>query len=60
MKVKPMTNLTELSEDEALSAVLVCIRRLFPAVSEHQARDLARVVIRDLSRGGLVLAMRQT
>lgn len=47
----------ELNGEEALDAVVTSIRRLFPAVSERQSRQLADAVIRDLASRGVVLAM---
>lgn len=51
--------LQELTEEQALSAVVASIRQLFPIVAENQSRELARSVIRSLAEGGIVLAVRQ-
>ena len=48
--------MTLLAEEEAISAVTGSIRRLFAVVTERQARDLARAVLRDLAGLGLGLA----
>ena len=40
--------LRELGPQEAVEAVAGSARRLFPFVSEQQARDLAAAVLRDL------------
>ena len=50
--------MTELDEDAAVEAVARAVRRLFAVVTEAQARDLARAVLRDLAREGLALAQR--
>ena len=54
MKVIAMI-LQELTEEQALSAVVSSIRQLFPIVGEGQSRELARSVIRSLAEGGIVL-----
>jgi hypothetical protein len=48
--------MTELDEDAAVAAVARAVRRLFAVVTEAQARELGRAVLRDLAREGLVLA----
>ncbi len=50
--------LRELDEDEALAVVISLIRNLFPIVSEHQSRELAKAVIRDLAARDVSLAIR--
>ncbi|MBV8615785.1 MAG: hypothetical protein JOY66_18735 [Acetobacteraceae bacterium] len=50
--------MTELDEDAAVTAVARAVGRLFTLVTEAQARDLARAVLRDLAREGLALARR--
>jgi hypothetical protein len=50
--------MTELDEDAAVEAVARAVGRLFTVVTESQARDLARAVLRDLAREGLALARR--
>ncbi len=45
----------ELSRDEAVTMVAVSARRLFPIVSEQQARELAALVLRDLETRGVRL-----
>ena len=52
-------NVRELTEEQALSAVMASIRQLFPIVAETQARELARTVIRSLAKDRIVLAVRQ-
>lgn len=46
-----------LNEEEALAAVVISVRQLFPMFAEHQARALARTVIRSLAGNGVVLAL---
>lgn len=46
----------ELGLREAVDAVAASARRLFPLVSEQQARDLAAAVLRDLEAEGICLA----
>jgi hypothetical protein len=50
--------MTELDEEAAVEAVARAVGRLFAVVTESQARDLARAVLRDLAREGLALARR--
>ncbi len=45
----------ELSRDEAVGVVAMSARRLFPIVSEQQARELAALVLRDLEARGVRL-----
>ncbi|MFL5254445.1 MAG: hypothetical protein ACJ8AI_16410 [Rhodopila sp.] len=45
----------ELSRDEAVDVVAEAARRLFPVVSEQQARQLAALVLRDLEAHGIRL-----
>lgn len=45
----------ELSRDEAVDVVAASARRLFPVVSEQQARELASLVLRDLAARGIRL-----
>lgn len=45
----------ELERDEAVGVVAASARRLFPIVSEQQARELATLVLRDLAAGGIRL-----
>ena len=44
-----------LATEEAVEAVAASARRLFPIVSEQQARDLACLVLRDLAARGIRL-----
>jgi hypothetical protein len=44
-----------LNPDEAVRAVAASARRLFPLVSEQQARDLATMMLRDLEKSGIRL-----
>lgn len=46
----------ELALRDAVEAVAASARRLFPMVSEQQARDLAAAVLRDLEAEGIRLA----
>lgn len=46
----------ELALRDAVEAVAASARRLFPIVSEQQARDLAAAVLRDLEAEGIRLA----
>lgn len=46
----------ELALRDAVEAVAASARRLFPMVSEQQARDLAAAVLRDLQAEGIRLA----
>jgi hypothetical protein len=50
--------LHELTEEEALGAVVESIRNLFPFVTDKQSRELARAVIRRLANSGVVLSRR--
>jgi len=45
----------ELRREEAVEVVAASTRRLFPIVSEQQARELAFLVLRDLAAHGLRL-----
>jgi 2-hydroxychromene-2-carboxylate isomerase len=45
----------ELDRDKAIYAVTASAKRLFPIVSEQQARDLAALVLRDLEAQGIRL-----
>lgn len=45
----------ELDQDEAIGAVAASARRLFPLVSEQQAREMASLVLRDLRASGISL-----
>jgi hypothetical protein len=45
----------ELGQREAVDAVARSARRLFPFVSEQQARDLAAAVLRDLASEDICL-----
>ena len=45
-----------LDEDEAVTAVVESVRDLFPLVTEHQSRELARRVLRTLASRGVTLA----
>ena len=45
----------ELGRDEAVQVVAASARRLFPIISERQARDLASLVLRDLEAQGVRL-----
>ncbi len=45
----------ELSRDAAVDLVAASARRLFPIVSEQQARELASLVLRDLAARGIRL-----
>ena len=45
----------ELPQDDAVDAVAASARRLFPIVSEQQARELATLVLRDLAERGIHL-----
>ena len=45
----------ELGRDEAVDVVATSARRLFPIVSEQQARELARLMLRDLEARGVRL-----
>lgn len=49
----------ELDRDKAVRAVAASAQRLFPIVSEQQARDLAALILRDLETRGIRLC-RQT
>ena len=46
---------TDLSHEQAVSAVSASIRRLFTVMSEQQARDLAALVLQDLRAQGVRL-----
>jgi hypothetical protein len=46
----------ELDWEEAVAAVAASARRLFPTVSEQQAREVAKLVLRDLAGRGIRLA----
>jgi hypothetical protein len=52
----PGTGLRALEEDEAVAAVVESVRQLFPLVTEHQSRELARRVLRTLAGRGVTLA----
>ena len=45
----------ELGRAEAVDVVAASTRRLFPIVSEQQARELAALVLRDLEARGVRL-----
>ncbi len=45
----------ELGREEAVGVVAASARRLFPVVSEQQARELATLVLRDLAGRGIRL-----
>ncbi len=45
----------ELERAEAVDVVAASARRLFPIVSEQQARELAALVLRDLAARGVRL-----
>lgn len=45
----------ELKHDEAVGVVAASARRLFPIVSEQQARDLATLILNDLLGRGIRL-----
>ena len=45
----------DLTQGEAVDAVAASARRLFPIVSEQQARELATLVLRDLAARGIHL-----
>lgn len=45
----------DLSRAEAVDVVATSARRLFPIVSEQQARELAALVLRDLEARGVRL-----
>jgi hypothetical protein len=49
----------ELGRDEAVGVVAASTRRLFPVVSEQQARELAALVLRDLAGRGIRLVRDQ-
>jgi hypothetical protein len=49
----------ELGQDEAVAMVAATARRLFPIVSEHRARELAQLVLRDLAAHGVRLVQDQ-
>jgi hypothetical protein len=51
--------LRALDEDEAVTAVVESVRHLFPLVTEHQSRELARQVLRTLARRGVTLATKR-
>jgi hypothetical protein len=44
-----------LDRDEAVGVVAMSARRLFPIVSEQQARELAVLMLRDLAAQGVRL-----
>ena len=44
-----------LDQDEAIGVVAASARRLFPLVSERQAREMASLVLRDLQGRGISL-----
>lgn len=44
-----------LDQNEAIGVVAASARRLFPLVSEQQAREMASLVLRDLKAGGISL-----
>lgn len=44
-----------LTRAEAIAAVAASARRLFPLVSEQQARDLASIILADLETNGIRL-----
>jgi hypothetical protein len=52
----PEKQLRALDEDEAVQAVVGSVRQLFPLVSEHQSRELARRVLLTLAERGITLA----
>ncbi len=45
----------ELDRNEAVNVVAASARRLFPIVSEQQARELAALLLGDLEAGGIRL-----
>jgi hypothetical protein len=45
----------ELDPDKAVRVVAASAQRLFPIVSEQQARDLAALILRDLETKGIRL-----
>lgn len=45
----------KLAQDEAVGVVAASARRLFPIVSEQQARELAQLMLRDLEVRGIRL-----
>ncbi len=51
-------HLRQLDEDKAVAAVVEAVRELFPLVTEHQSRELARRVLRTLAGRGISLAAR--
>lgn len=50
----------ELSRDEAVTVVAMSARRLFPIVSEQQARELAALILRDLEGQGVRLVREES
>ena len=50
------TRLRVLDEDEAVTAVVASVSQLFPLITEHQSRELARRVLRELATRGVTLA----
>ncbi len=48
----------ELDRDEAVRVVAASARKLFPLVSERQAREMAALVLRDLEGCGMALVRR--
>ena len=46
----------ELTPQEAIEAVAASARRLFPLVTEQQARSLAATILQDLRSDNIVLA----